>query len=106
MQASRGRCSSVPPRCTPPPPTSRRAQPTAWGGGKEEDPDAPLVMTAALISKGSGLQPVPEHDLDSLPEAPRSSDPMVRPESDLASAVSSEETPAPEADESSPTSPA
>ena len=29
-----------------------------------------LVMTAALISKGSGLQPVPEHDLDSLPEAP------------------------------------
>lgn len=65
-----------------------------------------LVMTAALISKGSGLQPVPEHDLESLPEAPRSSDPMVRPESDSASPVSSEETRAPEADESSPTSPA
>ena len=30
-----------------------------------------LVMTAALISQGGGIQPVPEHDLESLPEAPR-----------------------------------
>jgi hypothetical protein len=63
-----------------------------------------LVMTAALISKGSGLQPVPEHDLESLPEAPRSSDPLVRPESTQPSEVNSAETPGQEADESNPTS--
>lgn len=64
-----------------------------------------LVMTAALISKGNGLQPVPEHDLESLPEAPRSSDRLVQPESTQPSEVNSAETPGQEADESNPTSP-
>ena len=35
-----------------------------------------LVMTAALISQGGGIQPVPEHDLESLPESPRAMTPQ------------------------------
>ena len=66
-----------------------------------------LVMTAALISKGSGLQPVPEHDLESLPEAPRATNMALgtRKESAPIPDINSEEMPAPEADESTPTSP-
>lgn len=65
-----------------------------------------LVMTAALISKGSGLQPVPEHDLESLPEAPRATNMALgtRKESAPIPDINSEEMPAPEADESTPTS--
>ena len=79
-------------------------------------------MTAALISQGGGIQPVPEHDLESLcPEhgsskawqaRPRrsSANPMVRTGTESAGAdtdhVSGAETPAPEADESSPEAPA
>ena len=33
-----------------------------------------LVMTAALIQHGSGIQPVADHDIGALPNAPRPSD--------------------------------
>jgi hypothetical protein len=49
-----------------------------------------LVMTAALISQGGGIQPVPEHDLESLPEAPRT----MGPHGSLAGADHASVTPA------------
>ncbi|MGB2424011.1 MAG: hypothetical protein ACPH97_04715, partial [Flavobacteriales bacterium] len=36
-----------------------------------------LVMTAALIQHGSGIQPVADHDIGALPNAPRPSVPVL-----------------------------
>jgi Kef-type K+ transport system membrane component KefB len=61
-----------------------------------------LVMTAALIQHGSGIQPVADHDIGALPNAPRTSEPAL---SNVPSEVA-DSTPAgtsdPEGDESSP----
>lgn len=58
-----------------------------------------LVMTAALIQHGSGIQPVAEHDIDALPSAPRAEEPQDR-SSDNPTPSG---TPDPEGDESNPT---
>ena len=58
-----------------------------------------LVMTASLIAHGSGLQQVPELDLEgALPNAPRVLEPSLRDEDDL----NTSNMPDPEDDESSP----
>ena len=66
-----------------------------------------LVMTAALISHGSGIQPVADLDIGALPNAPRSEEeatPSVpAPAED---GVNSEETTSPEDDGSTPATPA
>ena len=66
-----------------------------------------LVMTAALISHGSGIQPVADHDIGALPNAPRSEeDPVPLVPAPAEESVNSEETTFPEDDGSTPATPA
>ena len=64
-------------------------------------------MTAALISHGSGIQPVADLDIGALPNAPRSEeDPALSVPAPAEDGVNSEETTSPEDDGSTPATPA
>ena len=66
-----------------------------------------LVMTAALISHGSGIQPVADLDIGALPNAPRSEeDPTPSVPAPAEDDVNSEQTTSPEDDGSTPATPA